>query len=116
MNDIICTQLRFQYKPNKIYVDASKSDFIKSLKTQFNETTNYKAVIEQSNMHKVDSEYRTYVIPLSFREFGKELLGRFQQIVSNGWFSISRNEHKVLAIQMRMAKFKENINLDKGET
>jgi len=112
----LCAELRYRYQPHKIYVDSSKPDFIKSLKIQFRENTNYEAVIEQSNRHKVDYEYRMYVVPVSFNEYGKLLLGRFQQIVSMGWFSISREEHKDLVTQMRMAKFKDNGNLDKGET
>ena len=40
-----CTQLRYKYKPQKVYVDGAKPDFIKSLKIQFNEATDYEAVI-----------------------------------------------------------------------
>ena len=55
------------------------------------------------------------VIPISFNEWGKELLGRFQHVVSQSWFLISADERKELVTQMRMAKFKDNGNLDKGE-
>jgi hypothetical protein len=109
-------QLRYQYKPNKIYVDGAKPDFIKSLKIQFNENTNYEHVIEQAKKDKIDYEHRMYVVPINFNEWGKELLGRFQHIVSKTWFSISNIEHKELVTQMRMARFKDNGNLDKAET
>jgi len=111
-----CTQLRYKYKPQKVYVDGAKPDFIKSLKIQFNETTNYESVIEQSNRHKVDYEYRMFVVPISFSEYGKELLGRFQHLVSNSWFSLSSKEHSDLITQMRMARFKDNGNLEKDDT
>jgi hypothetical protein len=112
----LVTQLRYQYKPNKIYVDGSKPDFIKSLKIQFNESTNYDSVIEQADRDNIYYGHRMYVIPVSFNEYGGELLGRLQHIVSKGWFSISSIEHKDLVTQMRMAKFKDNGNLDKAET
>lgn len=57
-----------------------------------------------------------FVIPVSFNEWGKELLGRFQHVVSKTWFSVSSEEHKELVTQMRMARFKDNGNLDKDET
>jgi hypothetical protein len=33
----LVSRLKIQYRPLKIYVDASKPDFIKSLKSMFNE-------------------------------------------------------------------------------
>lgn len=57
-----------------------------------------------------------FVVPVSFNEYGRELLGRFQHFVSKGWFGISNVEHKELVTQMRMARFKDNGNLDKEET
>ena len=57
-----------------------------------------------------------YVIPVPFNEHCIELLGRFQHVVSKTWFSVSSEEQKVLVTQMRMARYKENGNLDKDET
>ena len=111
-----CTKLRYKYKPQKIYVDSVKPDFIKSLKKQFRETVDYEAVIIQANRQKVDYEYRMDVIPVSFAEYGRELLGRFQHFVSNNWFSLSSIEHKDLITQMHHARFKDNGNLEKDET
>jgi hypothetical protein len=111
----LIAQLRYTYKPNKIYVDGAKPDFIRSLKLQFNETTNYEDIMDQASREKVDYEYRMYVIPISFNEFGKELLGRFQHVVSKKWFAVSNIEHKELVTQMRMARFQDNANLDKSE-
>ena len=37
-------------------------------------------------------------------------------MVSKSWFLLSAGEHKDLVTQMRMAKFKDSGNLDKGET
>jgi len=60
-----------------------------------------------------------HIVELKVRykpEHGKELLVRFQQLVSKGWISISTVEHKELVTQMRVARFKDNGNLDKDET
>ncbi len=56
-----------------------------------------------------------FAIPVSFNEWGKELLGRFQQFVNKAWFSVSNIEHKELVTQMRMARLKDNGNLEKDE-
>ncbi len=57
-----------------------------------------------------------FVIPVSFNEYGKELLGRFQDFVSKGWVAVSNVEHKELVTQMRKVRFEDNGNLDKDET
>ncbi len=111
----LAIQLRGTYKPQKIYVDGAKVDFIKSLKVQVREPSDYDKVIAQATHDKVDIEYRMRVVPINFNEYGRELLGRLQNIVSKGWFAVSPTEHKDLVVQMRMAKAKESGNLDKEE-
>jgi len=112
----LATELRYRYKPNKIYVDGAKPDFIKSLKIQFRENIDYESVIERANREKIDYEYRMDVIPILFNLYGKELLGRFQHVVSKTWFSVSSVEHKELVSQMRTARYQDNGNLDKSES
>src|SRR6185503_15664360 len=112
----LAVQLRGQYKPQKIYVDGAKPDFIKSLKVQVREPSDYDRIIAQATHDKVDIEYRMKVVPINFNEYGKELLGRAQNVVSKGWFAVSPITHKELVTQMRMARAKENGNLDKEET
>jgi len=112
----LAVQLRGQYKPQKIYVDGAKPDFIKSLKVQVREPSDYDRIIAQATHDKVDIEYRMKVVPINFNEYGRELLGRAQNIVSKGWFAVSPITHKELVTQMRMARAKENGNLDKEET
>ncbi|HEY7777164.1 MAG TPA: DEAD/DEAH box helicase family protein [Nitrososphaeraceae archaeon] len=109
-----CNQLRVKYRPAKIFVDGAKPDFIKSLKIQFAETTDYEKIIEQATRDKVDYQHRMYVCPINFNVYGKELLGRFQHIVSKGWILIPKKNRELIS-QMRTAKFKENGNLDKAE-
>lgn len=109
-------KLRYQCRPNKIYCDGANPELISSLKVRLNENPDYKSVIEQANRERINYEYRMFVVPVSFNEYGKMLLGRFQHVVSKHWFSISNIEHKELVTQMRMAEFKDNGNLDKTET
>ena len=111
----LIAQLRYQYRPNKIFVDAAKPDFIKSLKIQFSESIHYEDIIKEAKKEKVDPDYRMFVCPVSFNEHGAELLGRFQHIVSKHWFSFSSIEHKELLKQMSSAQFQDNGNLDKAE-
>ena len=72
--------------------------------------------MKQATHDKIQYWHRMNIVPVSFSEHGKELLGRFQHFVSKGWFAISNVEHKELVTQMRMARFKDNGNLDKEET
>jgi hypothetical protein len=106
------TRLKYQYRPTKIYVDGANPDFIKSLKIQFNESSNYEEIIEQANSEKADYEYRMQVIPVSFSQYGKELLGRFQYFVSKRWFSVP-STYTDLIMDMRTASYLDNGNLDK---
>jgi hypothetical protein len=112
----LAVQQKGTYKPQRIYVDGAKPDFIKSLKVQVREPSDYETVMKKAIHDKVDYEYRMKVVPINFNEWGKELLGRIQNVVSKGWFAISPTEHKELVVQMRMSKAKENGNLDKEET
>jgi hypothetical protein len=111
----LAVSLKAQYRPQKIYVDGAKPDFIKSLKVQVREPSDYDKIIAKAIHDKVDVEYRMKVVPINFNEYGKELLGRAQNVVSKGWFAVSPTEHKELVTQMRMARSKENGNLDKDE-
>lgn len=108
----LTVKLKYQYKPTKVYVDAANPDFIKSLKIQFSESTNYEQIIERANHEKGDPEYRMHVCPISFNQSGKELLGRLQYFVSKGWFSVP-STFLDLIMDMRTASYLDNGNLDK---
>jgi hypothetical protein len=111
----LAVHLRGLYNPQHIYVDGAKPDFIKSLKVQVREPSDYEKVMAQATHDKVDFEYRMKVIPVNFNEWGRELIGKCQNVLSKGWIAIDKVQHKELVIQMRMAKVKENGNLDKDE-
>lgn len=127
VNSINSEQIRRQYehsltqflKHYQIDLDSflglsqkEMSDFIKSLKIQFRDNPDYESVIEQANREKIDYEYRMQVIPISFSQYGKELLGRFQYFVSKGLFSVP-SIFADLIMDMRTASYLDNGNLDK---
>jgi len=106
-------KLRYQYQPIKLYFDSANPEFIKSVKGQLNENTDYESVIERANRDKIDFEHRMTCIPVSFNQYGAELLNRFRHIVSKKFFSVSSVEHSALVTQMRMARFNDKSNLEK---
>jgi len=110
------SRLKMQFKPARIYCDGSNPNFIKSLKSLFNEQQDYDKVIERARKSKIEYYKWMYVVPVNFNEYGRELLERLQQFVSRGSFALSSVEHKELVQQMRTAKLKENGNLDKDDT
>lgn len=77
----------------------------------FREPTDYDKIIEKAKHDKVDYMIRMFVVPVSFNEYDSELLGRFQQFVSKGWFTIRPLENKGLVTQVRMARFKGKCKL-----
>jgi terminase large subunit-like protein len=111
----LIVQLNNIYRPQKIYVDGSKPDFIRSLKVQLNENAEYEQLIQIARREKTDYEYMMRVVPVSFNEFGTELLGKLQNVISKGWMAFNERDHLPLINQLRMAKSKENGNLDKDE-
>jgi hypothetical protein len=106
------TRLRYQYKSTKVYIDGANPDLIKSVKIHINENPDYESVIAQATREKIDPEYRMEIIPVSFSQYGKELLGRFQYFVSKGWFSVP-STCTDLIMDMRTASYLDNGNLDK---
>lgn len=111
----LIVQLNNIYRPQKIYVDAATPDFIRSLKVQFNENPSYEDLISIARKEKTDYEYMMKVIPVSFNEYGIELLGKLQNVISKGWMAFTEKDHLPLVNQLRMAKSKQNGNLDKSE-
>ena len=111
----LVSKLKVEFRPSKVYIDGSKPDFIKSVKSIVGEAQDYDRIMKQATHDKVQYWHRMYIIPVGFNEYGRELLGRFQQFVSKSWFALSEIDHKELVTQMRMARFKENGNLDKDD-
>jgi hypothetical protein len=109
----LVSKLRVTYRPQKIYVDGSQVDFVKSLKGQFQEAQDYDRIIKQATHDKVNFWHRMNIVPVNFNTYGPELLQRLQHFISRGQFALSATEHKELVLQFRMAKFQNNGNLDK---
>lgn len=101
----------YQYSLNR-YLQHYQTDLNSFLSLSQQEISDYESVIEMANHDKADFEYRMSVIPVSFSQYGKELLGRFQYFVSKGLFSIPYT-FPDLIMDMRTASYLENGNLDK---
>jgi hypothetical protein len=110
----LCNQLRVTYRPQKLYCDAANPEMIKSLKVQWNEAVDYERIIERARADKIDHGHRMNVVPISFNQDGRLLLERFVHVVSRQLISIPI-EFNNLITEMRMAKVKDNGNLDKEE-
>jgi hypothetical protein len=110
----LVAKLRYIYKPNKVFVDAANPEFVRSLKVQFNENTDYESVIAQAHKEKINPDHRMFVIPVSFNKEGAELLGRLRHLISKRWFSLCYT-HKELIKQLYSARYSSNGNLDKTE-
>jgi hypothetical protein len=105
-------KLRYQFKPVKTYVDSANPEFLKSVKVKIGENSDYHSIIEQANREKIDYEHRMEIIPVSFSEYGSELLGRLQHVVSKGLFSVPQS-YSDLIMDLRTASYLPNGNLDK---
>ena len=111
----LCLQLKYQFKPQRLYVDGSRPDFCRSLKTQVGESTEYEKVMELAATQKVRYSDRMFVVPINFNEDGRDLLGRLQNVISKGLVSIPL-ECRELVTQLRTARYKPNGNLEKDDT
>jgi len=60
------SRLKMQFKPAKIYCDGSNPNFIKSLKSNFNEAQDYDKVIERARKSKSQYYKWMYVVPINF--------------------------------------------------
>jgi hypothetical protein len=106
-------ELRYRYRPTKIYCDSANPEFIRSLKVRFSENPDYESIVFQANKEGIDPEYRQFVIPISFSQKGKELLGKLEHLVSKHWLSIPESYIELIS-QLHSANFQPNGNLDKS--
>jgi hypothetical protein len=94
-----------QYNAQKVYIDAANPAFIRALKTSTYENPEYEKVIAECKKDKILPGERMRIIPMSFRESGKEMLTQLAAIVSDGSVQIHES-HKDLILQLRTVKIK----------
>jgi hypothetical protein len=96
-----------KYTVQKIYIDGANPSFIKSLKMQWGERSDYE---------NVKKEHRQYMIvePVNFNQEHKEMLGHCKMLLERGYIAINPTFDKLI-ISLRTAVAEENI-LDKEST
>ena len=97
--------LNTQYK--KIYIDGANPSFIKSLKLQWGERSDYE------NVPKEQRQFMR-VVPVNFNQEHKEMLGHCKMLLERGYIAINPAFDKLIT-SLRTAVAEENI-LDKEST
>ncbi|PWU81187.1 MAG: hypothetical protein DLM72_08320 [Candidatus Nitrosopolaris wilkensis] len=105
--------LNLKYQPTKIYIDASSPEFIRSIKDQIGEDSNYEEAIARYKLMKVDFTNNMKVIPVNFRE-SKAMLDHMKYLLESGMLAIDPRFDKLL-ISLYSAWDVEG-KLDKGVT
>jgi hypothetical protein len=95
------------YNVQKIYIDGANPSFIKGLKIQWGERSDYE---------NAKKEHRQYmkVEPVNFNQEHKEMLGQCKMLLEKGHIAINPVFDKLI-ISLRTAVAEENI-LDKEST
>jgi hypothetical protein len=96
-----------KYAVQKIYIDGANPSFIKSLKIEWGERSDYE---------NVKKEHRQFmkVQPVNFNQEHKEMLGHCKMLLERGYIGINPAFDKLIT-SLRTAEAEENI-LDKEST
>ena len=96
-----------KHSVQKIYIDGANPSFIKSLKMQWGERSDYE---------NVPKEHRQFMIvqPVNFNQEHKEMLGHCKMLLERGYIAINPSFEKLIT-SLRTAVAEENI-LDKDST
>jgi hypothetical protein len=87
-----------------------------SLKTMLNDSNNYSYNSSSLNTHIPQNRWPFIMkaVPVNFRQEGREMLERTRIFMDKGWIVI-HSKHQELIQQLRIAKTKEDGNLDKSQ-
>ena len=96
-----------KFTVQKIYIDGANPSFIKSLKLQWGERSDYE------NVPKEQRQFMR-VVPVNFNQEHKEMLGHCKMLLERGYFAINPAFDKLIT-SLRTAVAEENI-LDKEST
>ena len=110
----LMTEFELSKKNGKIYVDGANPSFIKSLKLQVGEDTDYDKKIAYYKAQKCDWTQNMIVIPVNFSTEHKAMLGHAKVIFEQGYISVN-SKHDKLITSLRTAVENEG-NLDKDVT
>jgi len=111
--------LKEHFVIDKIYVDGANPEVVRPIKAGLNppDRTDYEkqiANLKQRHLKWLDLSKFMTVIPISFREHGREMLGWTKQCLDNRWVAIHPDHHHKLLIALRTAVATDSL-LSKSE-
>lgn len=108
----LCDSLRVRYRLVKIFVVDANPEFIRAFKVRIGENRKYEDLIERANTARINYAHWMHIVHINFRKEGPSMLGRAQNYMSRGFIAIDKRFDKLI-MQIRIAKTKDNGNLDK---
>jgi hypothetical protein len=101
---------------SKVFVDASKPGFIRSILITLGEFQNYEVWVEKSKRDNIPLYKLMHIVPVSFTgEKHKLMLGNCKKLLDKGVIAIEPDVHKDLIQELRLAAADEEMSLDKKE-
>lgn len=94
-----------KYDPTKIYIDGANPSFIRSLKLELNEDSEYEKAVDY-NHTKCDRILNMRVLPISFAKENRAILGNCKMILESGLMAVDpRFDKFVLGVGSSMREF-----------
>jgi hypothetical protein len=109
--------LKANFVIDKILVDGANPEVVRPIKAGLKERTDYEKQIANLKLRHprwLDLSKFMVVVPISFREVGREMLGFTKQCLDNQWVAIHPDFHKLL-VALRTAVATDSL-LSKSET
>jgi hypothetical protein len=106
------------YGNNRVFIDGSSSGFIRSVKLQTGEYTQYERVIEKAKRDDRSDElwYYMQIVPINFNTKGREMLGNLKKCMDMGKIAIDAQAYPELLTELRIATANEDMSLQKDQT
>jgi hypothetical protein len=102
---------------NKVYVDGANSSFIRALKIQMGEETNYEEIIKEAKTKKLNYLLTDmHVIPINFSTEHKMMLGNCKILMEKNGGYVSINPKFTKLITSLRTAVEEDGTLDKEDT
>lgn len=105
------------YRPRKIFVDYSNPDFIRDIKLQIGERSDFEPLLDRAKKMKREPEAYMQVVPIAFNKYGPMMLERAKMWVESGFMAIHPDHFPRLLSELRTAKLKgsgEDWRLEKA--
>jgi hypothetical protein len=102
---------------NKVFIDGSASGFIRSVKLQTGEYTQYEKVIEKAKRDGRSDQlwYYMQICPVNFNSKGREMLGNLKKYMDMGKIAIDAQSYPELLTELRIATADEEMSLQKDQ-